>query len=129
MRRSRQRGENGSAVVDYVMVSVLLLPLVLGVLQLALVMHVRNTLTSVAGEAARYAAVSGSSAAAGEAKANQMLAVGLSSGFAREVDVRAETVAGTAGFESVIQAQVPVLGIGGPAIALRVTGHAVAEQQ
>ena len=43
----------------------ILLPLVIGILQLALVLHVRNTLASAAGEGARHAAVAGSSAGAG----------------------------------------------------------------
>ena len=37
--------QRGSAVVDFVLVLVVLLPLFLGILQVALVLHVRNTLT------------------------------------------------------------------------------------
>lgn len=44
------------AVVDFVLVTVILVPLVLGIMQVALVLHVRNTLTSAASEGARYAA-------------------------------------------------------------------------
>ena len=42
------RDQRGSAVVDFVLVLVVLLPLFLGILQLALVLHVRNTLTAAA---------------------------------------------------------------------------------
>ena len=52
-----RRDERGSAVVDFVFVLVLLLPLVFGILQLALVMHVRNTLAAAAAEGARAGAV------------------------------------------------------------------------
>ena len=38
------RRERGAAVVDFVLVLVVLTPLVLGILQVALVMQVRNTL-------------------------------------------------------------------------------------
>lgn len=107
----------------------LLLPLVLGILQLALVLHVRNTLAAAAGEGARFAAVAGSSAAMGEAKTRELIAGALSERFTQQVDVRASPVGGAAGFEAVVVADVPILGIGGPGIELRLTGHAVAEQQ
>ena len=61
-------GERGAAVVDFVLVLLVLLPLVIGILQLALVLHVRNTLASAAAEGARHAAVAGSSGVAGELK-------------------------------------------------------------
>ncbi|MEP9381463.1 TadE/TadG family type IV pilus assembly protein [Nocardioides cheoyonin] len=38
-----RRTQRGAAVVDFVLVMVVLLPLVLGVMQLALVLYVRNT--------------------------------------------------------------------------------------
>lgn len=124
----RRRGEHGSAVVDFVLVLLVLLPLVLGILQLALVMHVRNTLASAAAEGARHAAVAGSSAAAGTAKVQELIDGALSGDFARTVVVRPATVGGAPGFETVVEADVDVLGLGGPALHVRVEGHAVAEQ-
>ena len=47
------RGERGAAVVDFVLVLVVLVPLFLGLLQVGLVLHVRNTLTAAASEGAR----------------------------------------------------------------------------
>jgi Flp pilus assembly protein TadG len=49
-------GERGSAVVDFVMVSILILTLLLAVLQVAVYVHVRNVVTASAQEGARYAA-------------------------------------------------------------------------
>jgi len=49
-------GERGSAVVDFVLVSVLILGLLLAVLQVAVYVHVRNVVTASAQEGARYAA-------------------------------------------------------------------------
>lgn len=121
--------DRGSAVVDFVLVLLLLLPLVMGVLQLALVLHVRNTLASAAAEGARRAAVVGSSPALGEAEAREQLSGALSERFARGVTVRPADVGGSAGFEAVIEADVPVLGLLGPAVHLRVSGHAIAEEQ
>jgi Flp pilus assembly protein TadG len=48
--------ERGSAVVDFVMVSLLIVALLLAVLQVAVYVHVRNVVTASAQEGARYAA-------------------------------------------------------------------------
>ena len=50
LRRGRGRRERGSAVVDFVLVLVVLVPVVLGVVQVALVMLVRNTLAAAASD-------------------------------------------------------------------------------
>ena len=121
--------ERGAAVVDFVLVLLVLLPLVLGILQLALVLHVRNTLASAAAEGARHAAVAGSSGAAGEAKVQELVDGALSQEFVRSVTVRPAAVGGVPGFEAVVEADVSVLGLGGPGVHVRVAGHAVAEQQ
>ncbi len=105
-----------------------LLPLVLGILQLALVLHVRNTLASAAAEGARHAAVAGSSASAGRAKVEELVDGALSQGFVRSVSVLPVAVGGAPGYVVVVEADVGVLGLGGPGVHLRVEGHAVAEQ-
>lgn len=119
--------ERGSAVVDFVLVLFLLLPLVIGILQVALVLHVRNTLASAAAEGARWAAVSGSSPQMGEQKAREQITGALAADLAGDVVITPALVGGAPGFEAVIEADVPVLGLGGPAIRVRVSGHAVAE--
>lgn len=129
MTRRARAGEGGAAVVDFVLVLLVLLPLVLGILQLALVLHVRNTLASAAAEGARHAAVVGSSAPAGRAKVQELIDGALSQDFVRSVTVRPATVGGAPGFEAVVEADVTVLGMGGPGVHVRVAGHAIAEQQ
>ena len=129
MDRRTRGGERGSAVVDFVLVLLVLLPLVLGILQLALVLHVRNTLASAAAEGARHAAVAGSSAPAGAAKVEELVDGALSGGFDRSVVVRPALVGGAPGYEAVVEADVAVLGLGGTGIHVRVEGHAVAEQE
>jgi Flp pilus assembly protein TadG len=121
--------ERGAAVVDFVLVLLFLLPLVIGILQLALVLHVRNTLASAAAEGARHAAVAGSSGPAGEAKVQELVSGALSQEFVRSVVVRPAEVGGVPGFEAVVEADVSVLGLGGPGVHVRVAGHAVAERQ
>lgn len=125
----RPREERGSAVVDFVLVLVVLVPVVLGVLQVALVMHVRNTLASAASEGARYGATLDRTPADGATRTRSQIDGAISGRFADDVEARSATVDGAPGVEVVVHATVPALGIGGPGVALTVTGHAVEEQR
>ncbi|MBB3041250.1 TadE/TadG family type IV pilus assembly protein [Nocardioides soli] len=124
----RRRGERGSAVVDFVLVLVVLVPMFLGILQVALVLLVRNTLASAASEGARYAATLDRGPADGADRARDRIDGAISGRFARDVSARPTAVDGAPGVEVTIRAVVPALGIGGPGVALEVTGHAVEEQ-
>ena len=128
MSRRACTDERGAAVVDFVLVLLVLLPLVLGILQLALVLHVRNTLASAASEGARFAAVAGSSAPAGQRTVHDLVDGALSEKFVRSVSVRPASVGGAPGYVAVVEAEVTLLGIGGNGVDIRVSGHAVAEQ-
>lgn len=121
MRRSRT--ERGAAVVDVVLVMVVLVPVVLGIMQVALVLFVRNTLASAASEGARLAATRDRGPADGAALAQAQIDDAVSGRFAQDVTAtqQGQTV------EVTVRARVPALGIGGPAIELTVTGHAVEE--
>ena len=67
-------GERGSAVVDFVLVSVLIVVLLLAVLQVAVYVHVRNVVTASAQEGARYAANADVDSAVGAARAVEVVA-------------------------------------------------------
>ena len=103
------------------------LPLFLGILQVALVLHVRNTLTSAASEGARYAATADRTFADGAARTRQQIAGALAARFAQDVSAHAATVRGVPGVEVRVTAEVPALGLWGPAVRLVSTGHAVEE--
>lgn len=118
----------GSAVVDFVLVLVVLVPVFLGVLQVALVLLVRNTLASAASEGARYAATLDRGPEDGAARTRDQIDGAISGRFARDVTARPASVDGAEGVEVTVRAVVPALGIGGPGIALEVSGHAVEEQ-
>lgn len=122
------RGERGSAVVDFVLVLVVLVPVFLGILQVALVLLVRNTLASAASEGARYAATLDRGPADGAARTRDQIDGAISGRFAQDVSAQQASVDGAPGVEVTVRAVVPALGIGGPGIALEVTGHAVEEQ-
>ena len=122
-----RRSQRGSAVVDFVLVLAVLIPVFLGILQVALVLFVRNTLASAASEGARAAAASDRGPADGEAFARDQIEGAVSGRFARDIVVRQVMVGGAPGVEVTIRASVPALGLGGPAVDLEVSGHAVEE--
>ncbi len=122
-----RREGRGAAVVDFVLVLVVLVPLFLGIFQVALVLHVRNTLTAAASEGARYAATLDRPVGSGAARTREQISGALADRFASQVTARASTVAGAPGVEVDVSAEVPALGIWGPAVHLRVAGHAVEE--
>jgi len=124
LRRGRERG---AAVVDFVLVLVVIVPLFLGVLQVALVLHVRNTLTSAASEGARYAATADRPLEEGAARTRQQIEGALASRFAQDVTVTPSRVGGAPGVEVRVVAVVPPLGLWGPGVRLVATGHAIEE--
>lgn len=123
----RSAEERGAAVVDFVFVLVLLVPIVTGILQLALVLHVRNTLASAAAEGARHAALAGASPQDGVARTRAQWRGVVSDDFVREVRVEDVELRGAPGRRVVVDVRVPTLGLGGPAVEFTVTGSAVRE--
>lgn len=122
-----RRDESGAAVVDFVLVMMLLVPLVLGIAQVGLVLHVRNTISSAASEGARAAAPLGATPEDGAARARTMIRQALADRYADDVSASWTTVSGVAGSEVEVHARVPTLGLFGPSVSLTVRGHAVRE--
>lgn len=126
--RSRvERGEAGAAVVDFVLVSLVLVPLVLGLVQVGLVLHVRNTLAAAATEAARYGATVDRGPQDAAQRARQQIGQVLAGRFADGVSARTARVDGVETVLVRVRARVPALGLWGPAVELDVEGHAVEE--
>jgi Flp pilus assembly protein TadG len=122
------RPERGAAVVDFVLVMVLLVPLVLGIAQVALVLHVRNTLASAASEGARASAPLGATPADGAARTRAMIRLALADRYADDVSASWTTIGGVGATAVVVHAQVPALGLFGPSISLTVRGHAIRDE-
>jgi Flp pilus assembly protein TadG len=80
---SQDGGERGSAVVDFVLVSVLVLALLLAVLQVAVYVHVRNVIVASAQEGARYAANADVSSTDGASRTVEIVARATSERTAR----------------------------------------------
>ncbi len=122
------RSERGAAVVDFVLVTVVLVPLVLGIAQVGLVLHVRNTLTAAASEGARLAATADHDPADGAALTRSRVSGVLAGEYAGDVSAAQTTVDGYPGVVVRVRAEVPALGLFGPSVSLEVDGHAVEEQ-
>lgn len=123
----RLREDDGSAIVEFVLVSILVVALLLGVLQLTFALHVRNTLIDTAGEGARHAALAGSSTAAGVTRTRELIDASLHPRFGEDVTARHVTRDGLAMVEVAVTAPLPVLGLLGPRGSLSVVGRAVVE--
>jgi Flp pilus assembly protein TadG len=123
----RNRPERGSAVVDFVLVMVLLVPLVLGVIQVGLVLHVRNTIAAAASEGARAAATLDAAPAAGVLRTRALIRAGLSQRYADDVTASYLTIGGAPATVVHVRAKVPALGLLGTTVVLDVEGHAIRE--
>lgn len=121
------RDERGSAVVDFVMVSMLVVPLFLGILQVGLFLYVRNTITAAASEGAHYAGVLNREPADGEARTRELVTGVVRNELIDSVTAQATDVDGQPGVEVVVEAHMPPLGLWGPGIKFHVEGHAIKE--
>ncbi|WP_394552485.1 TadE/TadG family type IV pilus assembly protein [Agromyces sp. MMS24-JH15] len=119
--------ERGSAVAEFALVGVILTALALAVVQLALALHVRNTLLDAAAEGARYAALAGASTDDGVARTRALIGAALSDGYAADVSGRVESPGGVEVVAITVRAAIPVIGLLGPERGLEVTGHAAVE--
>ena len=125
-------GERGSAVVDFVLVSLLILTLLLAVLQLAVYVHLRNVVTASAQEGARFAANADVDSALGAARTVEIVgratsartAAGLSCTSGEEADASGLTVVVVRCTGSVPS----LLSALGDLLPLSTTGRAVKEQ-
>jgi hypothetical protein len=99
-----------------------------GVVQLAVILHVRNTLIDCAAEGARYGALADRVPADGARRAVALIGADLSPRYAGDVTAGEETVDGLPTVVVRVRAPLPVLGLLGPRRVLAVTGHALRER-
>lgn len=123
---SIRMNDQGNSTVDFALVAPLLVGVVLVVLQVALTLHVRSTLTAAAGEGARMAAMVGADSALGEQRAREVLVGNFASSVITQVRVQQVRESGLVLSQVTIQARLPLLGLLGPAV-LEVTGRAIQE--
>jgi Flp pilus assembly protein TadG len=124
-------GERGSAVVEFVLVSLLIVALLLAVLQVAVYVHVRNVVTASAQEGARYAANADVDSSAGAGRTVEIVAratsvrtaQGLACTSAEELDPSGATLVVVRCSGSVPS----LLAALGDVLPLEVTGRAMKE--
>ncbi|TDW31040.1 TadE/TadG family type IV pilus assembly protein [Cryobacterium psychrophilum] len=124
---ARASSESGSAVAEFVMVASLLTVLTLGVMQLALALHVRNTVLDAAAEGARYASLADSSLAEGAARTRDLIQTAVGPDYARGVTASYGSEAGFPSVQMRVVTRLPLLGLFGIDRGLEVEGHAARE--
>ena len=126
-RRGFVHNDAGSATVEFTMVSVLLVFLTLAVVQVALVLHVRNTVADAAAEGARWAALADSDLVAGKIRTAELIGTAVGSHYASNISARFLNWRGQPAVEVTVKTHLPTIGLWGPALPLEVSGHAARE--
>lgn len=124
-RAARRGGDDGTVLVEYVLVSILVIALAMGVMQLALTLHVRNMMASAASEGARLAAANDRDLADGVERTQWLLSESLG-GMSPEVTASDEVVDSAPVVHITVTAPVPILGMWGVG-SLQVSGRAFEE--
>jgi TadE-like protein len=120
----RSEREKGSAVVDFVLVGGLLTMFFLAIIQLALVLHVRNTLIDAAASGARYGTLADRSVGDARQRTGELIHTALNADFAQDIQTREVSFQGLRALEVTVRAPMPVIGLIGPRGLLEVSGHA-----
>jgi len=121
--------DHGSAVVDFVLITVLLMVLVLGVMQVAFTLHVRNTVTAAAAEGARYAANADRGVNDGVRRTTSIVTDTVGASFAGDVSGGTEVIDGHEVVVIEVRSSLPLLGPFGPSRMMTSRGHALLENQ
>lgn len=123
----RARDDEGSAAVEFVLVGVLLTALVLAVVQLALALHVRNTVLDAAAEGARFGALADNVPADGVVRTRELIAEAVGADYAGDVSVATGEWMGHPALTVTVRTTLPVIGLLGVPSGLEVSGHAAIE--
>lgn len=109
--------------MDFVLIGALLALVFISVVQLALVLHVRNTIIDAAASGARYGALADRSPEEGADRARELIDSALSPEFSRNITVSQSENAGLPVLKITVRAPLPIIGLIGPARILEVSGH------
>lgn len=109
------------------MVGVLLTFLALAVLQLALAMHIRNTVLDAAAEGARFGALADNEPRDAGPRTAELITTAIGADYARDIEVREGSWMGVPAVIVTVRAPLPLVGLLGADRALEVEGHAARE--
>ena len=111
-REVRRASDDGNALVEFLLVSILVVALAMGVIQLAIGLYVRNMLSSAAAEGARLAATNDRTPDDGIDRASELVAITLGD-YPAEVTAGASEVAGAPAVTVTVTAPMPLVGMWG----------------
>lgn len=111
------------------MVGALLTLLFMSIVQLALVLHVRNTLIDAAASGARYGTLADRTPADGAERTADLIRMALNDSLAEDVTFEETMVGGVRMLQVTVRAPLPVIGFLGPSDGLEVTGHGLWGQE
>lgn len=97
----------------------------LALIQLAFILHVRNTVADAASSGARYGALADRTAQDAGDRTTALIQAALGTGYAHTVVTEVGTVDGVSIMNVTVTASWPMVGLFGPKDALRQSGHAV----
>jgi Flp pilus assembly protein TadG len=124
--RAAERGrDDGNVVVEFVLVSILVITIAMGVIQLAVALHVRNMLISAASEGARLAATNDRGLDDGANRTRSLLSEALG-GYDVSVAAADTVIGGAPAAQITVTAPVPVFGLWGVG-SISVAGRAFEE--
>ncbi|WP_291383094.1 TadE/TadG family type IV pilus assembly protein [Demequina sp.] len=126
MSPAAERGrDDGSVVVEFLLVSILVITIAMGVIQLTLALHVRNMLSSAASEGARLAAANDRDLNDGAMRTEFLLSESLG-GYDVNVVASDTVIDGAPATRVTVTAPVPVFGLWGVG-TMSVSGRAFEE--
>lgn len=117
-------GEHGAATAEFTMVAGLLALLFVAVIQVAGMIHVRNTLIDAASAGARFGALEDRTADDGAARTEQLISSSISSRYAQEISYEYIDVPEGRTLRITVRAQVPLFVVGPGLGEVEVTGSA-----
>lgn len=121
------RDDTGSAVAEFAMVGALLTVLTVSVLQLALGLHVRNTVLDSAAEGARFAALADNTPVDGVTRCRDLITAAIGGDYATDIRATTGSWMGHPAVTVTVRTTLPVIGLLGIGGAVEVAGHAAVE--
>jgi Flp pilus assembly protein TadG len=116
--------ERGAAVVDFALIGGLLTVIFIAIIQLTLVLHVRNTLIDAAASGARYGTLADRRPEDAVGRTEELIRGSLADSYGSDITVGTGSSNGVGTLEVVVRAPLPVIGLIGPGGVMEVRGHA-----
>jgi hypothetical protein len=111
-------------VVDFALIGGLLTVIFIAIIQLTLVLHVRNTLIDAAASGARYGTLADRTPEDAVGRTAELIRGSLADSYGSDVSVGTGSSNGVRTLEVVVRAPLPVIGLIGPGGVMEVRGHA-----